>query len=54
MGIFIFENYVLGFGDELIIDVWGVFENIVREIIFFEGIIYVVGIGFIFLSGMNI
>lgn len=31
------ENYVLGSGDELIIDVWGASENTVREIISPEG-----------------
>ena len=48
------ENYVLGSGDELIIDVWGTSENTVREIISPEGTIHVAGIGPIFLSGMNI
>lgn len=48
------ENYVLGSGDELIIDVWGASENTVREIISPEGTIHVAGIGPIFLSGMNI
>lgn len=47
------ENYVLGPGDELIIDVWGTSENTVREIISPEGTIHVAGIGPIFLDGMN-
>ena len=42
------ENYVLGSGDELIIDVWGASENTVREIISPEGTIHVAGIGPIF------
>lgn len=48
------ENYVLGSGDELIIDVWGTSENTVREIISPEGTIHVAGIGPIFLDGMSI
>lgn len=48
------ENYVLGPGDELIIDVWGTSENTVREIISPEGTIHVAGIGPIFLDGMSI
>lgn len=48
------ENYVLGPGDELIIDVWGTSENTIREIISPEGTIHVAGIGPIFLDGMSI
>ena len=48
------ENYVLGSGDELIIDVWGTSENTVREIISPEGTIHVAGIGPIFLDGKSI
>ncbi|MBE7401519.1 SLBB domain-containing protein [Bacteroides fragilis] len=48
------ENYVLGPGDELIIDVWGTSENTVREVMSPEGTIHVAGIGPIFLAGMNI
>ena len=48
------ENYVLGPGDELIIDVWGTSENTVREIISPVGTIHVAGIGPIFLDGITI
>ncbi|RGN09594.1 capsule biosynthesis protein, partial [Bacteroides fragilis] len=47
------ENYRLGPGDEVIIDVWGTSENTVRETISPEGSIMVENIGPIYLSGMN-
>lgn len=47
------ENYMLGPGDEVIIDIWGTSENTVRETISPEGSIVVENIGPIYLSGMN-
>ena len=47
------ENYRLGPGDEVIINVWGTSENTVRETISPEGNIMVENIGPIYLSGMN-
>ena len=39
------ENYMLGPGDEVIIDIWGTSENTVRETISPEGSILVENIG---------
>lgn len=47
------ENYMLGPGDEVIIDIWGTSENTVRETISPEGSIVVENIGPIYLSGLN-
>lgn len=47
------ENYMLGPGDEVIIDIWGTSENTVRETISPEGSILVENIGPIYLSGLN-
>lgn len=47
------ENYMLGPGDEVIIDIWGTSENTVRETISPEGNILVENIGPIYLSGLN-
>lgn len=48
------ENYQLGPGDELIIDIWGNSELNVRQTIGPEGTINVTNIGPIYLNGMDI
>lgn len=48
------ENYVLGPGDEIIIDIWGASENTIKQEISPEGCITVKGLGLISLNGMNI
>ncbi|MEG1659099.1 MAG: SLBB domain-containing protein [Bacteroides sp.] len=47
-------NYRLGPGDEVIIDVWGASENMIRQTISPEGSIQVSTIGPVYLSGMTI
>lgn len=47
-------NYKLGPGDEVIIDVWGVSENSIRQTISPEGSILVSNIGPVYLSGMTV
>ncbi|MCE2615855.1 MAG: SLBB domain-containing protein [Phocaeicola sp.] len=47
-------NYVLGPGDEVIIDVWGASENTIRQTISPDGNIQISGLGPISLSGMTI
>jgi len=47
-------DYVLGPGDEIIIDVWGLNENTIREKISPEGKIFISQIGPISLSGLTI
>ena len=48
------ENYVLGPGDELIIDIWGASENTIKSEISPDGYITISGLGQISLNGMNI
>ena len=48
------ENYVLGPGDEIIIDIWGYNEASIRQTISPEGRIIVSQIGPIYLNGMTI
>lgn len=48
------QDYVLGPGDEIIIDIWGASENSIRETISPEGSISIPGLGMISLNGMNI
>lgn len=48
------ENYRLGSGDEIIIDIWGASEDIIRKEISPDGTINVPGLGIISLNGMNI
>lgn len=48
------ENYVLGPGDEIIIDIWGASENTIKQEISPEGCITIKGLGLISLNGMNI
>ena len=48
------QNYVLGPGDEIIIDIWGASENSIRQTISPEGSISIPGLGMISLNGMNI
>ncbi len=48
------ENYVLGPGDEVIIDVWGASESTVRQNISPEGHIQVRQVGPVYLSGLTV
>ena len=48
------EDYVLGPGDELVINIWGVNEVTIRQTISPDGVINVTQIGPIFLTGLTI
>ncbi len=48
------ENYRLGPGDEVIIDIWGASENTIRQTISPEGTILVRGLGPVHLSGITV
>jgi len=48
------ENYQLGPGDELIINIWGAAENQYQESINPDGTIYIDNLGPVFLSGLSI
>jgi protein involved in polysaccharide export with SLBB domain len=48
------ENYKLGPGDEVIIDVWGAAENTIRQTISPEGSISVSTLGPVYLNGMTV
>lgn len=48
------ENYKLGPGDEVIIDVWGAAENTIRQTISPEGNITVSTLGPVYLNGMTV
>ena len=48
------ENYKLGPGDEVIIDIWGTNQNTIRQTIAPDGFINVEGIGLVYLSGMTV
>lgn len=48
------QNYVLGPGDEVIIDIWGSNEDHIRETISPDGSIMVSQLGPLYLNGMNI
>ena len=48
------ENYRLGPGDEVIIDVWGASETTIRQTISPEGSILVNNLGPVYLSGKTV
>ena len=48
------QNYTLGPGDEVIIDIWGTNEDHIRQVISPEGSIMIDQIGPVYLNGMNI
>ncbi len=48
------ENYVLGAGDELIIDIWGASEKTYQLLIGPEGVVKIPNLGPVFLSGLSI
>ncbi|MFY0605780.1 MAG: SLBB domain-containing protein [Cyclobacteriaceae bacterium] len=48
------ENYILGAGDELIIDIWGASEKTYQLIIGPEGVVKIPSLGPVFLSGLSI
>lgn len=48
------ENYKLGPGDEVIIDIWGTNQNTIRQTISPDGFINIEGIGLVYLTGMKV
>ena len=48
------DNYKLGPGDEVIIDIWGASQNSIREVISPDGYIVVQDLGLVYLSGKTI
>lgn len=48
------ENYTLGPGDEVIIDIWGANEKSIRQVISPDGSIQISGLGPVHLNGMTI
>lgn len=48
------ENYKLGAGDEVIVDIWGANQNTIRQTIAPDGFINIDGLGLVYLSGMTI
>jgi len=48
------ENYILGPGDEVIVDIWGTNQATIRSVISPEGSINITDIGPVYLSGKNI
>ena len=48
------ENYRLGAGDEVIIDIWGNSQNTIQETISPDGAILVDGLGPVYLTGMTV
>ena len=48
------ENYRLGPGDEVIIDIWGTNQNTIRQTIAPDGFINVEGVGIVYLNGMTV
>ena len=47
-------NYILGPGDEIIIDIWGASEMMYRQTVSSEGVIRISGIGPIYVNGLTI
>ena len=48
------DNYVLGFGDEVIISVWGEVEQYEKKIIQRDGTVYISNVGLLYLGGKTI
>ncbi|WMJ73278.1 SLBB domain-containing protein [Cytophagaceae bacterium ABcell3] len=48
------KNYQLGAGDELVIDIWGASQQNYRQTISREGTINIVGIGPVYVNGLNV
>lgn len=48
------DNYLLGPGDEVIIDIWGNSEANIRQVISPDGNIVVQGIGPVYLNGLTV
>lgn len=48
------QNYLLGPGDEVIIDIWGANEEHLRQVISPEGSIMIEQLGPVYLNGMNV
>lgn len=48
------ENYKLGPGDEIIIDIWGTNQNTIRRTISPDGFINIADVGLVYLTGMTV
>jgi protein involved in polysaccharide export with SLBB domain len=48
------SNYLLGSGDEIIIDIWGTNETSIKQTISPDGVINIEGLGLVFLNGLTI
>ncbi len=48
------ENYRLGPGDEVIIDIWGANQNTIRQTISPDGYINIANLGLVYLNGMTV
>lgn len=48
------ENYKLGPGDEIIIDIWGTNQNTIRQTISPDGFINIADVGLVYLNGMTV
>ena len=48
------ENYKLGPGDEVIVDIWGANQNTIRQTIAPDGFINIDGVGLVYLTGMTV
>ena len=48
------SDYILGYGDEIIISVWGQVEQYEKKIIQRDGTVYVENVGLLYLDGMNL
>lgn len=53
-GFYVPDNYILGIGDELSINVWGATEEEYRKTIEYDGAIFIPGIGKIHLDGKSL
>ena len=48
------SDYILGYGDEIIISVWGQVEQYEKKTIQRDGTVYVENVGLLYLDGMNL
>ena len=48
------SDYILGYGDEVIISVWGEVEHYDRKIIQRDGTIFIENVGLLYMGGKNL
>ena len=48
------SDYILGYGDEIIISVWGQVEQYDKKVIQRDGSIFIANVGLLYLDGMNL